>query len=560
MQWFYDLSIRKKLYVIFGAIVVGTIVGVAVGQYSFSRVTVGGKLYRGIELKKDSIDLVSEMRGRLSVIRGDLYSQVLKYDEGEIKEIKNQIAGTDSLFEDLLGRMNASRGSAVSCTSCHSAQNISAVFAPVEEAHANWLKMKKVLEGRVSELADSHDSEALHRIMDGEVNVLYAAIMEDLGAAVNMLKGVSPLQVASIVKEANTVRVGYVVGGTVSIVFLVIVAVVISSLIITPVRDVAHYSVRMAEGHFADDIKISTKGKDEIGRMADAFLEMSGRLRETIGQITQDTLKVVSASEGLSRTSENLNQGSQEQAAQTEQVAASMTEMSQTIMDVAKNAGEASEAAGEASEVAAYGKDTSNYAISSIQSSAAVVKDASEIIEALGSRSKEIGDIVSVITEIADQTNLLALNAAIEAARAGEQGRGFAVVADEVRKLAERTGKATEEIREKIRQIQGESEKSVDTMRKSKAEVDKGVELINAVSQTYDSIVSASAKSADMIQRIAAASEEQSTAAEEVSQNMESISTISRGASENASHIKEAAASLATLAADLQKLTSWFRI
>lgn len=557
MQWFFDLSIRKKLYIIFGSIIVATIVGVAVGQISFSRVMIGGKLYKGIELKRDGIDAIAQIRGKLNIVKGDLYSQVLGYDARTVKDVQEQIENADELFARLVA-MKSSGG--VSCGSCHSGETVAMVFSPIDEAHQGWDELKGTITGRVLPLARADDAEALGRMLRQEVQGQMDQVTDGLSMGLDTLMGVAPLQVSSIVKEANTVRVGYVVGGTAAIFALMAIAYVFSSLIIAPVSDVARYSITMAEGNFLDDVTIKTRGKDEIGRMAEAFLGMSARLRDTIRQIVQDTVKVVDASAKLSSTSENLSQGSNEQAAQTEQVATSMAEMSQTIMDVAKNSGDASEAAGEASEVAAYGKDTSGYAINSIQSSAAVVKDASEIIEGLGGRSKEIGEIVAVITDIADQTNLLALNAAIEAARAGEQGRGFAVVADEVRKLAERTGKATEEIREKIRQIQGESEKSVDTMRKSKAEVDKGVELINAVSQTYDSIVAASAKSADMIQRIAAAAEEQSTAAEEVSQNMESISGISRRASEEASQIREASVSLAALAADLKKMTSWFKV
>lgn len=306
--------------------------------------------------------------------------------------------------------------------------------------------------------------------------------------------------------------------------------------------------------------RLDSRSKDEMGELSRWFNTFIDNLQGIISKVQTSVDNVSSSSNDLSATADDLSKGTNEQALQSEQVATAMTEMSQTIIDVAKNAGDASEAAGENSEIASKGKETSSYAIQAIQSSAAVVNDASEIIENLGNRSKEIGEIVSVITEIADQTNLLALNAAIEAARAGEQGRGFAVVADEVRKLAERTGKATEEIRDKIQLIQMESEKSVETMRRSKEEVDKGVELINAVNQTYDAIVSASTKSADMVQRIAAASEEQSTAAEQVSQSMENITNIARESSDASARIKEASAGLAALSSELKEMTAWFKV
>lgn len=167
---------------------------------------------------------------------------------------------------------------------------------------------------------------------------------------------------------------------------------------------------------------------------------------------------------------------------------------------------------------------------------------------------------MAVINGIADQTNLLALNAAIEAARAGEQGRGFAVVADEVRKLAERTGQATRDIGQRITAIQQAANESVDAMKRGSDEVDKGVGLANEASNSLYSIVAASTNAMDMVQRIAAATEQQSAASEEVSQNMEHISEITKRSAESTKQITQSSADLAKLAVDLQEMMSWFKV
>jgi len=269
---------------------------------------------------------------------------------------------------------------------------------------------------------------------------------------------------------------------------------------------------------------------------------------------------VASGSEELSATSDDMSKGATELSSQTEQVVTAMTEVSQTIMDMAKNASQAADGSKNASETAAKGKQIVDTATADMAKIAQTVQEAAVTIEELGRSSAQIGEIVAVINGIADQTNLLALNAAIEAARAGEQGRGFAVVADEVRKLAERTGQATKDIGNRISGIQQAASESVNAMKKGSDEVDKGVARAKEASSALDSIVTASTNAMDMVQRIAAATEQQSAASEEVSQNMEHISDITKRSSASTEQIKGSSAELAKLAVGLKEMTEWFKV
>jgi len=306
--------------------------------------------------------------------------------------------------------------------------------------------------------------------------------------------------------------------------------------------------------------RIATKSADEMGDVGRALNKAFEKLSDVIGEITGHSETIASASEELSSSATQIASSTESQRSQAVQVATAMQEMSSTVLQVSDNSNQASDSARHAGELAKNGGKVVSETVKVIQEVSTSTRDTATKIEELGRSSDEIGKIINTIDDIADQTNLLALNAAIEAARAGEQGRGFAVVADEVRKLAERTTSATKEIASMIQTIQDETKKSVEAMRQGTIKVDAGVDAANKAGQALSQIIENADALQDMITHIATAATEQSAATEEVNNNMEQISKMVQQSAVGAEESAKACQSLSDLALDLQQVVSTFKI
>ena len=310
-------------------------------------------------------------------------------------------------------------------------------------------------------------------------------------------------------------------------------------------------------GVLVKSIEDTLEAKEEIGGSLE---KMATNLAGMVTQITENASKLGIASSDISSNSNEISKGVLEQSDQISQISGAIEEMNTTIMESAKNSSEATGASKNASNMAKDGGDIVNGTISGMKKISEVVSQSSESIVKLEHSAKQIGEIISVIDEIADQTNLLALNAAIEAARAGDQGRGFAVVADEVRVLAEKTGKATGEIASMIKGIQKETDDAVRGMESGIEEIDKGRELTDKAGMSLNEIVEMTQNVMDVIQQIATASNEQSVASEEISKVVDRISTVTMSTAEGAEHSSKAANELEGKAEELKMLVRKFKL
>ena len=329
----------------------------------------------------------------------------------------------------------------------------------------------------------------------------------------------------TIMKEVRNMQIAFAVLGFLGIISASLIVYITYMITHKPINLLDQTLQKISEGDltvsvgFKDRVDIVGRIANSIDRVLQSFINLTDRSLEY-------SQKLASTVDKCNKFIDDTIEDAKRQSQQANQIATASEEMTQTITDIANNAAKASETATEAMEIAKKGQSAAEQAVKRVNIVYQTTNELGSMIDNLNKSASEIGEIVTVIKDIADQTNLLALNAAIEAARAGEQGRGFAVVADEVRKLAERTIKATEEIANKIGLIQKETLQTAQSMNKELTEVKEVTEAVNSIGKALSEIVSSVVRVKDQITQIATAVEEQSAASEEVTRNIEESAKI----------------------------------
>jgi methyl-accepting chemotaxis protein len=329
------------------------------------------------------------------------------------------------------------------------------------------------------------------------------------------------------------------------------------ALVIKPLQETGAVFEQMSNGDLT--VSLNATNDDEIGYMKKCINKATDRFRNIIKVIANEIDQLNYSAGSLHELSDELSQNSEQQLKDTTQVATSMTEMISTTQEVARSANAAAESTEQAASAAEEGKHIVSQSVTGINALAHDVITAAEVIQKLQEDSGNIGTVLDVIKSIAEQTNLLALNAAIEAARAGEQGRGFAVVADEVRTLAGRTQQSTQEIQEMIERLQGRASDAVEVIEKGRSQADTSVSHAAKAGDSLESITHAVTTINDMNTQIASASEQQTAMAEDVNQSIININSVSEKATTSAENTSMASRELAALASKLAEAVSQFR-
>lgn len=383
--------------------------------------------------------------------------------------------------------------------------------------------------------------------------------MTDEGAAIVKLNTeLHDIQQTLRDQDAQSARNLQIAGTLLALIFGALAAVIITRQITRPLQDTLMVVDRIASGDLSQTLVVTRR--DEIGVLQQGIQRMGATLRDLIGGIRDSVTQIASAAEELSAVTEQTSAGVNSQKVETDQVATAMHEMSATVQEVARNAEQASVAASAADQQARDGDKVVGEAIAQIEKLATEVGRSTHAMTVLEQESDKIGKVMDVIKAVAQQTNLLALNAAIEAARAGEAGRGFAVVADEVRGLAQRTQQSTEEIEGLVAGLQNGTRQVSDIMLSSRNLTDSSVALTRKAGSSLNSITQTVSNIQAMNQQIAAAAEQQSSVAEEISRSILNVRDVSEQTAAASEETAASSVELARLGNQLQMLVSHFKV
>lgn len=417
----------------------------------------------------------------------------------------------------------------------------------------------KVVNNKLAEAALANNKALFVFIMNNEATLVNERVFSALDAVrAHYEQNGERLTAEASAGSEIAIRAISVFGG-IALVFSILTAIFITRGITTPLKQCVGVADRIAEGDLTVTISID-EGRSETSQLMRSMENMATRMRDAIKHVSGTAILVSNSSRELHSTAQNMVAGTEEVASQATTVAAAGEEMAATSLDIAANCNAAAQSSRRANELATSGAAIVQGTVDGMARIAEQVRATAHNVESLGSRSDQIGTIIGTIEDIADQTNLLALNAAIEAARAGEQGRGFAVVADEVRALAERTTRATSEISKMIKAIQSETRQAVKSMEEGVVEVESGTGEASRSGKALQDILSQINDVTGQINQIATAAEEQSSTSREISNNMHKITAIINETAKETHTTSQASDHLNQLASELNTLVGKFKV
>jgi methyl-accepting chemotaxis protein len=528
MNWFMNLKTAVKLI---SAFVVVALILAGVGIYSVSNL---GVMNENIQEMYDT-NLIPVQS--LSTARGsylNLRVSIRDVATAETKAEKDKVDAEAQLsIKDIQDRMDIYRNTFLTQAEKDEVKNFDTVFPAFLKTYAS-----------TTQLAYLNDKTEYNRMRDGEYDAASAKLRSSLQKLIDMNVKMAEEMNSKSDKAYADARTATIVAVVIGFLLSILLGYGIAQSIARPLSRIVSLIAKVADGNLREKSDIQTQ--DEVGQLSLSINHMIENLRNTIGNILVSSQSVSAAAEQISASTEEIASGSMSQARDAQTISELFRELSAVINSVALNTEQASELSDNTMQVAKAGSDV-------IQSSMESMLEVSKQMARLESDSQKVGDIIEVIEDIADQTNLLALNAAIEAARAGEQGRGFAVVADEVRKLAERSGEATKQITAIIKGMQENTRHSVAAVQESSA-------LSKQTGESFQRIASMVNETGQKVSEIAAASEEQAAQTSTVLISVESISAVTQESASGSEETAATAQSLAKLADDLQQSVFIFKI